>query len=207
MFKVNPYLQPHTISVSSHDHTTIPHHHTKQLSFSHSINIESHSSYDLSDSKHLIDSYNHICTRTLDLQEPESSASNKYTNIFYSSGTSHKENISYLSGIEDMIEDDSCYKPTDETYRDKYGIKVRQLRQDINQTLNLITDITMTNKHLCTRLKDQQQTIKDLKSYCISLNTSFHTQISELKQKYQDSTPNLNPNSKSHSKHKCCQIV
>ena len=200
MFRVNPYISDTFSNPSTHyTHTDLPSIYPNHISIPlRNLDMLSHSQslYNISDTE----------TQLLKPPVPEEvyediAQVSGAENMFYSSETTHKENISLLSGIEDMIESQLYTKPTEYTHRDHYESQIKQLKDEILRTQNQITELTITNKNLCSQLQDQHNTIKALELYCKDLNSKLHKQISELDSKY----PPIS--SSKRSKQSCCEII
>lgn len=200
MFRVNPYISDTFSNPSTHyTHTDLPSIYPNQVSTpirNLDILSHTHSLYNISDTE----------TQLLKLPVPEEAYEDigqvsREENMFYSSETTRKENISLLSGIEDMLEDQLYTNPTEYTQRDQYESQIKQLQKEILRTQNQITELTITNKTLCSQLQDQHNTIKALELYCKDLNSNLYRQISDLDSKY----PTIS--SSKRSKQSCCEII
>jgi chromosome segregation ATPase len=195
MFRVNPYISDTFSDPSTnYTHTDLPNISTPLKN----LDILSHypSLFNISDSQTQL-----LKSPALEEVYEEIGQMTGAENIFYSSETTHKENISLLSGIEDMLENQLYTKPTEYTQTDNYESQIKQLKNDVLRTQNQITELTMINKSLCSQLQDQHNTIKALELYCKDLNSKLHKQISELDSKY----PPIS--SSKRSKQSCCNVI
>jgi len=200
MFRVYPYISDTFSNPSTHyTHTDLPSIYPNHISTplrNLDILSHSHSLFNISDTE----------SQLLKPPVPEEvyediDQANGAENVFYSSETTHKENISLLSGIEDMLENQLYTEPTEYTHRDNYQSQIKQLTNEVLRTQNQITELTMINQSLCSQLQDQHNTIKALELYCKDLNSKLHKQISELDSKY----PLIS--SSKRSKKSCCDII